>query len=81
MRGLISLEENPDQEPSSCSLPDSPLDMRVAIKFNLCMQSSGGTSGVKCVGHSSLLEMPLLVSLPTGQEEKCKEIQRRGVLK
>lgn len=61
--GLINLEKNLDQGSSSCSLPDSPLDMSIAIKFNLYMQSPGGTSGVKCVGRSSLLEMPLLVTL------------------
>jgi len=60
--GLIDLEKNLEEESSSCSFPNSPLDMSVAIKFNLYMQLLGGNSGLglMCAGHSSLLEMPLL---------------------
>lgn len=60
--GLVDLEANLDQESSSCSLPNSPLDTNVAIKFNLYVQSAGDTSEVKRVSCSSLLEMPVLVS-------------------
>lgn len=78
--GQKNPDENLGRESCSCLLPDSPLN--IAIKFNFCKQSLGVTSGRNCVGHSSLLEMPLLVTCSrSGQEEKYKEMQHWVVLR
>lgn len=60
--GQKNPEENLGQESCSYLLPDSPLNMNVAMKFEFYEQSLGVTSGGNCVGHSSLLEMPLLLT-------------------